>query len=102
MELLQLVDVHIKEASRLLHEEMAMLKLLLARAGDSSEPTKACTSGGPELAPVQASFQHDSTEQKRKMVYMVISLLVAVLACHRNLCCCLPLQARAWLGSWLW
>jgi hypothetical protein len=54
MELLQLVDVRVEEASRPLRAELEMLKLLLARAGDSSEPTKACTSGGPELALAQA------------------------------------------------
>jgi hypothetical protein len=64
MELLQLVDVRIEEASRPLRAELEMLKLLLARAGDSSEPTKACTSGGLKLTLVQASFPHDSTKQK--------------------------------------
>jgi hypothetical protein len=64
MELLQLVDVRVEEASRPLRAELEMLKLLLARAGDSLEPTKACTSGGPKLTPAQASFPHDSTEQK--------------------------------------
>jgi hypothetical protein len=68
MELLQLVDVRVEEASRPLREELATLKLLLARVGDSSEPTKACTSGGPELAPVQVSFPHDSTEQNSFVV----------------------------------
>jgi hypothetical protein len=35
MELLQLVDVRMEEASRPLREELAMLKLLLAHTGDS-------------------------------------------------------------------
>lgn len=35
-----------------LREEVASLKLLLARVGDSLEPTEACASGGQELAPV--------------------------------------------------
>jgi hypothetical protein len=61
MELLQLVDVRVEEASCPLREELATLKLLLARVGDSSEPTKACNSGGPELTPMQVSFPHDST-----------------------------------------
>jgi hypothetical protein len=68
LELLQLVDVRVEEASRPLREELATLKLLLARAGDSSEPTKACTSSGPQLAPAEALFLHDSTEQKSSMV----------------------------------
>jgi hypothetical protein len=51
MELLQLVDVHVEEACRPLREEVATLKLLLARVGDSLERTKACTSGGPGLPP---------------------------------------------------
>jgi hypothetical protein len=37
MELLQLVDVHIEEACRPLREEVATLKLLLVRVGDSLE-----------------------------------------------------------------
>jgi hypothetical protein len=51
MELLQLVDVHVEVASRPLHEEVATLKLSLARVGDSLEPTKACTYGGLGIAP---------------------------------------------------
>jgi hypothetical protein len=68
VELLQLVDVRVEAASHPLREELATLKLLLARVGDSSEPTKACNYGGPELAPVQVSFLHDSTEQKSSVV----------------------------------
>jgi hypothetical protein len=67
MELLQLVDVCVEEACRPLREEVATLKLLLARVGDSLERTKACTSGGPGLLPAQASFPHDSIEQKSSM-----------------------------------
>jgi hypothetical protein len=44
MELLQLVDVRVEEASRPLREEVAALKLLLACAGVSVEPTEACPS----------------------------------------------------------
>jgi hypothetical protein len=51
MELHQLVDVHVEEACRPLRKEVATLKLLLARVGDSLDPTEACTSGGPGLAP---------------------------------------------------
>jgi hypothetical protein len=40
--------------------------LLLARVGDSLEPTEACTSNG--LAPKQASFPLDSTLQKSSLV----------------------------------
>jgi hypothetical protein len=68
LELLQLVDVRVEEASRPLREELATLKLLLARAGDSSDPAKACTSGGPKLAHGHALFPHDSTEQKSSVV----------------------------------
>jgi hypothetical protein len=46
MELLQLVDVHVEEASHPLREEVGALKLLLARIGDSLELTEACTSSG--------------------------------------------------------
>jgi hypothetical protein len=42
-QLLQLVDVRVEEASRPPREEVAALKLLLARAGDSLEPTEVCT-----------------------------------------------------------
>jgi hypothetical protein len=68
LELLQLVDVRVEEASRPLREELATLKLLLARAGDSSEPMKSCTSSGPQLAHAEASFLHESTEQKSSVV----------------------------------
>jgi hypothetical protein len=68
LELLQLVDVRVEEASRPLREELAALNLLLARAGDSSEPMKACTSCGPELASAQALFPHDSAVQKSSVV----------------------------------
>jgi hypothetical protein len=64
MELLQLVDVRVEEASRPLREEVATLKLLLARVGDSLETPKACTSSGLELAPAHASSPLDSIEQK--------------------------------------
>jgi hypothetical protein len=67
MELLQLVDVRVEEASQPLREEVAALKLLLARVGDSLETPKACTSSGLELAPAQASSPLDSTEQKSSM-----------------------------------
>jgi hypothetical protein len=68
MELLQLVDVRVEETSRPLREELATLKLMLARAGDSSESAKACTSSGPQLAPAQASLPHDCTEQKSLVI----------------------------------
>jgi hypothetical protein len=45
MELLQLVDVRVEEASSPLREEVAALKLMLARVGDSLEPIEACTYG---------------------------------------------------------
>jgi hypothetical protein len=42
MELLQLVDIRIEEATRPLREEVATLKLLLARIGHSLESMKGC------------------------------------------------------------
>jgi hypothetical protein len=68
LELIQLIDVRVEEVSRPLREEVAALKLLLARVGDSLEPTEACTSVGLELAHVQASFPLDSIEQKSPVV----------------------------------
>jgi hypothetical protein len=62
-QLLQLVDARVEEASRPLREEVTALKLLLARAGDSLEPTEACTSDVLGIALVQASLPLDSTEQ---------------------------------------
>jgi hypothetical protein len=53
MEHTQLVANHFEEASRPLHEEVASLKLLLARVGDSFGTTKACSFGGPELSTIQ-------------------------------------------------
>jgi hypothetical protein len=58
MELVQLVNVRVEEASRPLREEVATLKLLLAHVGESSELT-----GGLGLIPVQASPPLDSTEK---------------------------------------
>jgi hypothetical protein len=62
MELLQLVDARVEEASHPLREEVATLKLLLARVGDSLESFKACTSSGLGIAPMQASLLLDSVE----------------------------------------
>ena len=65
MEVLQLVE----EASRPLREEVAALKLVLARVGDSLESTEACTSGGLGIAPTEeASLPLDSIEQKSSVV----------------------------------
>jgi hypothetical protein len=68
MELLQLVANHIEEVSRPLRDEVASLKLLLVRIGDSLGSSEACTSCGLGLAPSLASFPLDSTEQKSFMV----------------------------------
>jgi hypothetical protein len=68
MELLQLIDVRVEEASRPLREEVATLKLLLARAGDSVEPTEECTSGGLGVAPKRASIPLESTLQNSSVV----------------------------------
>jgi hypothetical protein len=46
MELLQLVDVRVEEASRHLREEVVALKLLLARFGVSLEPAGTCPANG--------------------------------------------------------
>jgi hypothetical protein len=64
MELLQLVDVRVEEASRPLREEVAAVKLLLACAGVSVEPIEACPSVSLGLAKVQASVALDSSEEK--------------------------------------
>jgi hypothetical protein len=61
MELLQLVDVCVEEASRPLREEVAALKLLLVRVGDSLD-------GGLGRTPMQATFPLDSSEQKSFVV----------------------------------
>jgi hypothetical protein len=68
MELLQLVANHIEEVSRPLRDEVAALKLLLARIGDSLGSLEACTSRGLGLTPSLASFPLDSTEQKSSVV----------------------------------
>jgi hypothetical protein len=54
--------------SRPLREEVAALKLLLARFGDSLDQSEACTSSGLGLAPVQASFPLDSIEENSSVV----------------------------------
>jgi hypothetical protein len=64
LELTQLVANCVEEASRLLCEEVASLKLLLARVGIFLEPTDAWSSGGHELSTVQASLPLGSVEQK--------------------------------------
>jgi hypothetical protein len=63
MELLQLVDVCVEEASRPLCEEVAALKLLLAHVGETSELT-----GSMGLDPMQTSLLLDFTEQKSSVV----------------------------------
>jgi hypothetical protein len=63
MELLQLVDIRVEEATRFLREEAASLKLLLVRVGDSLEPIEAYNSGSVELIFTQASFPLDSIEK---------------------------------------
>jgi hypothetical protein len=68
MELLQLVDVRVDEASRPLREEVAALKLLLAHVGDSLDQLEACTSSGLGLTPVQASFPLHSIEENSSVV----------------------------------
>jgi hypothetical protein len=64
LELAQLVANRVEEASRPLREEVASLKLLLARVGVPLEPTEVCSSGGQDLAIVQTSLPLSSVEQK--------------------------------------
>jgi hypothetical protein len=54
MELAQYVANRVEEASHPLREEVASLKLMLARVGVSLEPPEACSSDGKEIATVQA------------------------------------------------
>jgi hypothetical protein len=68
MELLQLVDVRVEEASRPLREEVANLKLLLACIGDSLESLVACTRGDLGLVSTQASLPLYSTNLKSPVV----------------------------------
>jgi hypothetical protein len=68
MELTQLVAVRVEEVSLPLHEEVASLKLLLARVGDSLEPIEACSTSVHELATVQASLPLGPAEQKSSVV----------------------------------
>jgi hypothetical protein len=68
MELLQLVDVRVEEASRPLLKEVANLKLLLARIGDSLASLEACTRGGLGLVSAQASLSLDSTDPTSPVV----------------------------------
>ena len=63
MELAQFVANSVEEASRPLREEVASLKLLLARVGVSLEPADACSSGGGP-----ATVLLGSTEQKSLVV----------------------------------
>jgi hypothetical protein len=68
MEVDQLVANRVEEAARPLRDEVTSLKLLLARAGASLEPTEACSSGGQELGTVHASFPLGSADQKSSVV----------------------------------
>jgi hypothetical protein len=68
MELLQLIKVCVEEASRPLYEEVAALKLLLERVGDSLESSEGFTHGGLGPVSAQASIPHDFTEQKSYVV----------------------------------
>jgi len=68
MELLQLVEVRIEEMSRPLREEVAALKLLLARGGDSLEPAETCRSDDLGLPKARDLVAFESSEQKSSMV----------------------------------
>lgn len=71
MKLLQLVDVRVEEAFRPLREEMAALKLLLARVGVSLEPAGTCPSYGLGLTNAWASTALDSSVQMSSVVQVV-------------------------------
>jgi hypothetical protein len=105
IELLQLIYVRVEEACHSLREEVATLKLLLARVGDSLESSKACTSDGPGLTPCRLHFRMTPLSKSllwlRKTTYMVVSLLVVVLAYRPSQLCRLPLRARVQMGSLL-
>jgi hypothetical protein len=100
MELLQLAEARVEEASRPLREEVATLKLLLARVGDSLESSKACTSSGRRLR-IRLTLLSKSHLLLRKNISTVVSLLMVVPAPHRILVPWLPLWARAWMRSCL-
>jgi hypothetical protein len=72
MELFQFVANRIEEVSRPLREEVASLKLLLARVGVSLEPTETCSSGTQEL--VATSFPLGSAEPKSSVVEITLEL----------------------------
>lgn len=66
VELAQLVANHVEEMSRPLREEMASLKLLLARVGVPLEPMGSCS--------MQASFPLGSAELKSSVVEITLEL----------------------------
>ena len=65
MELHRPIADSIEEASRPLREEVAALKLLLARAGDALKPVVACDPGGLGLAPDRKSTRLNSSHITR-------------------------------------
>jgi hypothetical protein len=77
MELLQLVDVRVEEASHPLREEVAALKLLLlVRVGFSLEPIEACPFDGLGLAKAHAPVARHSFEEMSPVVETVALLVV--------------------------
>lgn len=68
MELVQLVNASIEKATCSLREEVAALRLLLARGAVSLEPTEVCPSDGMGLAKAQDSVAFASSEQKSSVV----------------------------------
>jgi hypothetical protein len=66
MELIQLVDVRVEEVSRPLREEVATLKLLLARVSVPLDLTEECTSADPGLVSAQALFPLDSIDELKQ------------------------------------
>jgi hypothetical protein len=95
MELLQLGNVRVEEASRPLCEKVASIKLLLAHVGVSLEPTQARIADGLGVTPVQASCPLDSSEQKSSMVEE--GHLHGCFSPHGSLCP--PLQPDMWVAS---
>jgi hypothetical protein len=93
MELLQLVDVRVEEASRPLREEVAALKLMLARVGDSLEPTEACTYGcfSPRASLSTSSLPAASIEAS-KVAALDLQIMPVLQGLHGESSVMLPME----------
>jgi hypothetical protein len=98
MELLQLVDVRVEEASRPLREEVAMLKLQLARVGDSREPTEACTYGcfSPHASLCTLSLPAASMSEATKAVAQDVQIMPELICGESSVV--LPMELRSLEG----